>query len=285
MEWYIMLVLIIAVIICLLYKAHKNTKQVELTHIRLPENKNISRNEILKVLHLSDLHMENISVSPDRLSDLLSGDQPDLIALTGDYLDKVKSIPKLSEYLKVLHKMKPKYGIYAVFGNHDYVLKHHDFDKLRKVLEDNGCQVLQNENDLLYVDGRPVHIIGIDDFSTERSNLDQSFRKVNQGFRLVLTHDPNIVLIMEKYNFDYLLAGHFHGGQIWWPKPYHLIKMGRLVRMNMVKGLQRYRGKAFYISEGLGQTGLNIRVGSRPEITFHHLSLQAIEKVQTPTAV
>ena len=41
----------------------------------------------------------------------------------------------------------------------------------------------------------------------------------------------------------------------------------------MVKGLHQHDGRQFYISEGLGQTGVNIRVGSRPEITIHHLHL------------
>lgn len=48
--------------------------------------------------------------------------------------------------------------------------------------------------------------------------------------------------------------------------------MGKLVRMKMVKGLHYHGGKPFYISEGLGQTGVNIRIGSRPEITFHEIS-------------
>jgi len=41
--------------------------------------------------------------------------------------------------------------------------------------------------------------------------------------------------------------------------------MGKLIQMNMVKGLHDYQGRPFYISEGLGQTGINIRVGSRPD--------------------
>lgn len=57
-----------------------------------------------------------------------------------------------------------------------------------------------------------------------------------------------------------------------WPKPFHLVKMGQLVKMNMVKGLQQYNGKPFYISEGLGQTGVNIRLGSRPEIILHEIA-------------
>ena len=76
---------------------------------------------------------------------------------------------------------------------------------------------------------------------------------------------------MQHIDYAYLLSGHFHGGQIHWPKPYHLVKMGKLAQMNIIKGLHKYDGKPFYISEGLGQTGVNIRLGSRPEMTFHQL--------------
>lgn len=82
-----------------------------------------------------------------------------------------------------------------------------------------------------------LNIIGIDDFSTSRSDVEKSYAGTAEGYNLVLTHDPNIVLAMQNYHFDYLLSGHFHGGQIHWPKPYHLLKMGKLVRMNMIKGL------------------------------------------------
>ncbi|MDV2888062.1 metallophosphoesterase, partial [Alkalihalophilus pseudofirmus] len=85
------------------------------------------------------------------------------------------------------------------------------------------------------VDGKTVNIIGVDDFSTSRSNLDTSYTNLQNGVNLVLTHDPNVVLYMKKFNFDYLLAGHFHGGQICYPKAYHLAKMGELVKMNMIK--------------------------------------------------
>lgn len=123
------------------------------------------------------------------------------------------------------------------------------------------------------VEGERVNIIGIDDFSTKRSDLAKSYTGITEGYNLVLTHDPNIVLHMKEYHYDYLLSGHFHGGQIHWPKPYHLVKMGKLVRLNKVKGLHQYQGKRFYISEGLGQTGVNIRVGSRPEVTLHQVSI------------
>ena len=99
------------------------------------------------------------------------------------------------------------------------------------------ARILHNENETIFVEGTWINIIGIDDFKTKRSNLEASYNGLKTGTNLVLTHDPNIVLGMKEYHFDYLLAGHFHGGQICYPKAYHLAKMGKLARMNIIKGL------------------------------------------------
>lgn len=159
--------------------------------------------------------------------------------------------------------------MYAVLGNHDYVLKQDDLTHLKCTLLEFDCTVLQNQNKTVRVGNQALNIIGIDDYSTNRSNLAQAFHDIPTGMNLVLTHDPTIVLEMNEQSFDYLLAGHFHGGQICYPKAYHLVKMGKLARKNIIKGLHMQHGSPFYISEGLGQTGFNIRIGSRPEITFH----------------
>ncbi|RKL67014.1 metallophosphoesterase [Salipaludibacillus neizhouensis] len=261
-------------------KAYKNTKDIIIHKIKI--NNEVSNGHIPKIniLQLSDLHLENISISPTELFEKLKDEPIDLIALTGDFLDRKRTIPKLVPYLKILNQLNARYGIYAVLGNHDYVLRNQNLQLLIETLEEYNCKVLQNENDMIFVQGKPVNIIGIDDFSTKRSNLAASYNGIKSGINLVLTHDPNIVLHMDKYHFDYLLAGHFHGGQICYPKAYHLVKMGQLARMNIVKGLHIQGGKSFYISEGLGQTGVNIRVGSRPEITFHEFSLPgSVKKV------
>lgn len=274
---FMITIFIVAIILTLLfYKGNKNTRQVIVNNVFINNsNENTQADEEpFRVLHISDMHLENISVTPSHLFSILNDQSIDLIALTGDFLDRKRSIPKLLPYLKVLNQLNPKHGIYAVFGNHDYVLHHPDFTKLKQLLDDNGCKTLINDNDVLWNNGRKINIIGIDDYSTNRSNVDKSYEGLSNGYNLVLTHDPNIVLNMKNIPYDYLLSGHFHGGQIHWPKPYHLAKMGKLVRLNMIKGLHKHDGKPFYISEGLGQTGVNIRFGSRPEITLHHLTLR-----------
>jgi uncharacterized protein len=274
MQYFILFGFVIGcMLIYLLYRAFLNTKQVAVNRIELSRTLKADNEHTLSVLHISDMHLERLSISPELLLKLLAKEHIDLIALTGDYMDRKSSLSKIKPYLEVFRQLAPKYGTYVVFGNHDYVLRHPDFTKLKSLFENYGCNILQNENDSFNVQGKRINIIGIDDYCTGRSDISRSYHGVEDGFNLVLTHDPNIVLSMGQYDYDYLLAGHFHGGQIHWPKPYHLHKMGKLVGMNMVKGLHRYQGKPLYISEGLGQTGINIRIGSRPEITIHTVSV------------
>ncbi|MDQ0175469.1 metallophosphoesterase [Bacillus chungangensis] len=262
---------VVAFIAFTIYKANQNTKDVTINTVSISQLKPNLSQENFTVLHLSDLHLENISIAPHELYEMISKQPVDMIALTGDFLDRKRSIPKLIPYLKILKKVNPSYGIYAVFGNHDYVLREKHFKHLKNTMKENGIVTLQNEHITLDINGNKVNIIGIDDHSTQRSNIVKSYKGLPAGYNLILTHDPNIVLDLHNVPFDYLLSGHFHGGQIHWPRPYHLFKMGKLVQMKMIKGLHYYKGKPFYISEGLGQTGVNIRIGSRPEITFHEI--------------
>ncbi len=255
-----------------MFKAYKNTQNIVVRNVKIDHNETESVTS-LNILHLSDLHLENISISAELLYEKLKHEAIDLIALTGDFLDRKRTIPKLIPYLKVFNKLNPKYGIYTVLGNHDYVLKGDHLQSLIDTLNEYNCQVMQNSSKTIYIEDQPVNIIGIDDYSTNRSDLLSSYQSIQKGTNLVLTHDPNIVLDMKKYHFDYLLAGHFHGGQICYPKAYHLAKMGKLAKMNVIKGLHSQDGRPFYISEGLGQTGVNIRIGSLPEITLHQLSI------------
>lgn len=270
------IVCLIGIIISLSWMGYKNTKDVVINQLTIPEPGGKKGGVSLRVLHLSDLHLEHLSLSPEELYRYVKRLPVDLIAITGDFLDRKRTLKKLKPYLQVLGNLQPTYGAYAVFGNHDYILKSSDFTKLKELLEECGFQTLRNEHLTIDVHGKKVNIIGIDDYRTGHSDLDKAYRNVPVGYNLVLTHDPNIILEMDDYPCDFLLAGHFHSGQICWPEPYQLIKMptmGRLPKLNMIKGLHRFAGKTFYISEGLGQTGLNIRFGSRPEITFHQIFL------------
>ncbi|MGI6127502.1 MAG: metallophosphoesterase [Planifilum sp.] len=271
MKFVAILWVLAAAVACLLIIARYNTYKANVKRVEIQVAHSLNGNR-LNILHLTDLHMEKCSIDPQALLNLVKGERIDLIALTGDYLDTKKMADRFLQYLDTLESLKPRYGMYAVFGNHDYVIADH-LPYLKREMEKRNCIVLQNEHRTVTLEeGSELHIIGIDDHYTGRSDVDRAFQGVGErGIRLVLTHDPNIVLEMKGVSFDYLLSGHFHGGQIHWPKPYHLKRMGKLPHLQMIRGLHYHRNRAFYISEGLGQTGFNLRLRSRPEITFHTL--------------
>ncbi len=252
-----------------LRKAHLNTFDVKIRKVEIPVS--LPTGGKIQILHLSDMHFENLSITPQMLYEQVKDHKVDMIAITGDQIERKRNITPFMEYIHELKKLDARYGIYVTFGNHDYIMRPSNLALFRKTLEEHGCIVMQNENHTVTIDDTTLNIIGIDDYSTRRSNIQMAYSGVKDGINLVLTHDPNIVLKMRHAQFDYLLSGHFHGGQIYWPKPYHLNKMGKLARMKIIKGLHYFDDKPYYISEGLGQTGVNIRTGSRPEITIHTL--------------
>ncbi|MGD8191759.1 metallophosphoesterase [Brevibacillus ginsengisoli] len=270
-----MLWLLVLVALVIFVKAYRNTFHPALNRIHIPLSSDglNKESEPIRILHLSDLHMENISISAEQIVKDLKHEPIDLLAITGDFLDRKRSIPRAIAFVETLQKLRPTLGTFVVFGNHDYVLPPNQLAYLKVGLERIGCQILCNETKTVMYGDTKLHIIGVDDYHTRRSNLEKSYQHVTEdGIRLILTHDPTIVLKMKQYDYDYMLAGHFHGGQIHYPKAFHLWKMGKLARMNIVKGLHYRDNRPFYISEGLGQTGLNIRLRSRPEITIHTLA-------------
>jgi uncharacterized protein len=267
---------IVALIALLLLYSYRNTfcpilREVEI-HIREKEG----RIDDLRVLHLSDLHMERISITPIRLKSLILPTRPDLIVLTGDYLDRYHNIEKLVTYLHEICSVNPRYGVYCVFGNHDHYLGER-IGELQNAIESTGCKVLRNESTTIDMDGTPLNLIGIDDFCLGKSDIPRSFANVpERGINLVLAHDPNTVLALEEHHdVDYMLSGHLHGGQFNIPFAFQMFPMGELPKYKIIKGLHKVNGRMIYISEGLGQSGLNVRLNSRPEITVHRLRISA----------
>ncbi|MBD0379236.1 metallophosphoesterase [Paenibacillus sedimenti] len=217
----------------------------------------------LKILQISDLHVERLRISPSRITTIIHNEKPDYIFLTGDFTKIRKSLNKLEKYLRALTICNVP--IYCVLGNHDYQQK--NVMDLIKMLRRYGLHVLRNES--VYLD--PFELIGIDDFDSGMSNIEASFKTVDPSrTKVVITHDPNIVLHMNKH-YDYLMAGHLHGKQFNIPFFFRIKDAGKLPRMGIYKGLHKNQYGTYYISKGIGQTGINARFLVRSEMTMHYL--------------
>lgn len=254
-----------------LWNSHRATHRPLLRVVRHEVGSGLP-SRTLRVLQLSDLHMERLSVGVEQLFELIGDTVPDLVALTGDYLDKWESLNRLRIYLRRVRDLKAPLGQYAVLGNHDHHLGSRVRD-LVALLEQEGVVVLGNDSRRIDVFGQRVNVVGVDDYCTHRTDFERAYREVDRAFpTLLLSHDPNAVLAMGAgHRADYVFSGHLHGGQFNVPGAFRLFPMGELPKRKIVKGLHRVNGRWVYISEGLGQSGLNIRFRSRPEVTLHEL--------------
>jgi uncharacterized protein len=250
--FYVVLLIIIFYIIFIL-----PTQWLKIERIKYPLNLN------LKILQISDLHVERLRISPSKLATTINDEKPNYIFITGDFTKRKTSLLKLEKYLRAMTICDVP--IYCVLGNHDYQQK--NVKDLINLLRKYGLHVLRNES--VHLD--TFELIGIDDFDSGMSRIEAAFQKVNPSkTKVIITHDPNIVLHLDK-RYDYLMAGHLHGKQFNIPFFFKIKNAGKLPRMGIYKGLHTNQFGSYYISKGIGQTGINARLFVRSEITMHYL--------------
>lgn len=217
----------------------------------------------LKILQISDLHVERLRISPTKIAAIIHDEKPNLICITGDFTKQRRSLIKLEKYLRAM--TISNVPIYCVLGNHDYQQK--NVMDVINLLRKYGLHVLRNES----VHVGQIELIGIDDYDSGKSDIEKSYQNVDLTRpKVVITHDPNIVLELNK-PYDYLMAGHLHGKQFNLPFLFKLKDAGKLPRTGIYKGLHATRYGAYYISKGIGQTGINARFLVRSEVTMHDL--------------
>ena len=161
--------------------------------------------------------------------------------------------------------------LYAVYGNHDWRLSESDYKEM-------GAILLKDDFRVLTLNGSEFALCGVAD--SERGQrqwhmVPSDFTEY-QGFRLLLVHNPDYVYALpdltdhpEESPFDYMLAGHLHGGQVHLPGnlEFTFFREDRIAReAGILGGRFNFRGYQGLISKGAGNGFLPIRLMARPEI-------------------
>ncbi|PWK13772.1 metallophosphoesterase [Tumebacillus permanentifrigoris] len=267
----IVILIVAALVASVLGYGHWNTYRPVVRQIEMNLDEPFGDKKELRIVQLSDLHMERQSIKPERMAKIIAEARADLIVMTGDYLDNYDNLDKFMLYLDEIKKVEPEHGIWLVWGNHDHYLGER-IEDLAELISAKGIRVLANQWDSITFGEQRLNIIGIDDFCLGKSDIPKSFHDIQDGWNLVLSHDPNIVLHLEPHHrVDLLLSGHLHGGQFKIPGAFTLFPMGELPKQNVISGMHEVNGKKVYISDGMGQAAFNVRLGTRPEITIHTL--------------
>ncbi len=173
----------------------------------------------LKIAHLSDSHLGiYVGLSDmEQAVELVKPHQPDLALVTGDISDHLDI---LGDAIEIISSLKPRYGIYASVGNHEY---YRGINRVRQIFETAPFPMLINENRLIEIGDTPVVIGGADDPRFMRGDSSQFLHDTiettmgsapSQSFKILMSHRPPGFNHAAEMGIDLVLAGHTHGGQL-----------------------------------------------------------------------
>ncbi len=232
----------------------------------------------IRIAQLSDFHCGQ-QIPIGYLEDALARtqeEQPDIIALTGDFVHK--GYRHVEAAAKLFRNCRAPLGVFAVLGNHDFAVRnalgwrrHRGLHQaIAAALETQGVRVLRNQSVRLERAGESLLVAGIDDlWSKEADPLAALGEQCPKTPRVVLAHNPQSVELFDDYRADLILSGHTHGGQVDWPG------LGRVLLGKKAKrwaaGLYPHKSGQIYVNKGVG-FGWRFRFGVRPEVAVFTLN-------------
>ncbi len=231
------------------------------------------------IAQLSDFHYDpHFSATPIRIAvEMVNQLQPDLIVLTGDFVTAPFLRHRLHRNLKkaaetagpcgaLLNKLKAKFGVMSVIGNHDGDT---DPDLVKAILKSRGLPVMYDESRPIELDGKKLWIAGLDD-NPDETDLTAALKIVPPDEPVVvLIHEPDTADFVCKYPVDLQLSGHSHGGQVRLPfiGATYLPPLAR----KYPRGLRKVGGLTLYTNVGIGTMGVPLRLNCPPEVTLFTL--------------
>jgi uncharacterized protein len=219
-----------------------------------------------RIVQLSDIHHSPFTSREQiqRAVQTASSLQPDIIALTGDYISKEREYA--APCAEMLGKLKARHGVFAVLGNHDHWT---DAALITDLFRAEGITVLVNQGMRFEKDGAAFWLAGVDDTMVGLEDLPLALAGSREDeMKLLLAHNPIILRRAARAAVDLVLSGHTHGGQV------NLISdrnaAGR-PRRRLLKGLASQGETQIYVTRGLGTVVLPVRFGCPPEVSLIEL--------------
>lgn len=220
----------------------------------------------LRIVQLSDIHHSPFTSREqiERAVETANSLQPDIVALTGDYVSKERAYA--APCAELLGALRARHGVYAVLGNHDHWT---DAALITDLFRAEGITVLVNQGMRFENKGAAFWLAGVDDTMVGLEDLPLALAgSSDQEFKLLLAHNPIILRRAARAGVDLVLSGHTHGGQV-------SLRSDRSAsgrrRRRLLKGLVRQGETQIYITRGLGTVVLPVRFGCPPEVSLLEL--------------
>lgn len=234
--------------------------RLECNHVQLPAAALPGAGQ-LRIAFVSDIHS-----NPDIFAtciDQIEKAEPDLIVLGGDYVLASDRFMRTRWAVTGLRRLRRIAPTFAILGNHDY----EKLEQVERVFATAGVPILRNQAlDWTTPTGRSLRIIGLGDWNEGDEAPATCMRPAGQEQApvLLLSHDPESRWLLRGYDWDLMLAGHNHGGQLGNPFTGDFISF----RSSMPAGLFVFEGnRRVFVTRGAGSI-LGMRFFCNPEVNI-----------------
>ena len=230
----------------------------------------------LKIAHLSDIHYGQ-TTKKKQLKEIVENVneyEPDIIVITGDLLDRdiTYTEQEIKDLEACLQDLQANIGKYIIMGNHDNTQQIY-----KEVILNSGWTNLNETYEILYYKGNtPIIIAGMS--TGEYSGLKpkekvqqaiQIIKEQNIPYSILIMHEPDYINDFEFENFDLILAGHSHNGQV------RLPFIGAIILPPHAKEYYneyyQINDTDLYISSGIGTSNLKFRLFNRPSFNLYRI--------------
>lgn len=227
----------------------------------------------LKIVHISDLHNKMFGKGQANILNKIRNLSPDIIVVTGDLIDRRKyNLDSAMTFILGAVKIAP---VYYVSGNHEAWSG--KFPLIKERLIDAGVVILDDTAVELTKEKSSIRIIGLADpgFLTPNYFRGPNIRKIteqlnpwsmDESFNILLSHRPELFDLYCENNMDLVFTGHAHGGQVRIPLIGGLVAPNQGLFPRFTRGSYSKDSTTMYVSRGLGNSIVPIRIFNRPEI-------------------
>jgi len=229
-----------------------------------------------KIAVLADLHSKYYGAREKKVLKILKKINPDFIFLAGDIVDwSTKNLKSCQEFWKDLDRNYHN-KIFAVYGNHEHLNPR--FKTFNKLLRETEIEIINNQARKIEKNEEFIYLLGVDDPHLGYDDLSKAMEEIGSDDaspKILLAHPPEIFRKVKTFNeekiinkkIDLVLTGHTHGGQINIPFFVDFI-LPLNYDSHYKAGFFKENSTYLYVSRGIGNSGLPIRLNSFPEITL-----------------
>ena len=205
---WLFLILAVPLAVVLIGTVRNNHPQIREYSIEIP--KKSSGIPQLKIAFVSDFHFRETTSRHlmERFIKKVNAVNPDVVLIGGDVLEGDRQGEKLDEFEAQFRRLKPKYGVYGVPGNHDL----HRANAM-PFFDRAGIRVLKDTVEKI---DNAIYLVGRNDGrSSGRKSIEELLRDCDRSMPvIVLEHRPTDLDNVSHSGTDILLSGHTHNGQL-----------------------------------------------------------------------